>query len=44
MPDDEGYSMVLGTVYSVPIKTLVSNLVVKSFPYICYTFVYNTYL
>lgn len=32
------------TVYSVPIKTLVSNLVVKSFPYIRYTFVYNTYL
>lgn len=32
------------TVYGVPIKTLVSNLVVKSLPCIRYTLVYNTYL
>lgn len=45
MPDDEGYSMVLGTVYSVPIKNISIKFGCKKFSkYICYTFVYNTYL
>lgn len=31
MPDDEGYSMVLGTVYSVPIKNISIKFGCKKF-------------